>query len=622
MESVESYKVITSNLTKILASLKIKNFSLLDIYAENNYLLGDLISSFNDKLKEIVVVGDLDIEFAGEKRNISTEDWETNTELLAERLKNSVVIYNKVKLNNSDFEKNMAKFSSFFPLMFIISSVAPSEQEDWRMQKLPKDVYLYLNKNIKTFKSFLIRDLASMKDVSLASLSSTSYSYSRGEEEIEIVLEQPKSAPVTRKKPNQINLSMFDNLPVPSVKPDPNSKVFMREFYSYLYQLLGRMLPPGKEKMLPFLLNKKTITQVWLRAFTHETYKPDKEENYESLETLGDKLQEYTMIVYYLKRFPTASEKDLTNVKQQILKTEFQGLVSDHLKLAYWANLPEKLRDNQKTQEDLFESLAGALDMILNEKSNSVGQAANILYYVFENMFDDYDFQEELKGPDRNFVEQLIKEIRDVKPRSEKTFHMKKPADISADIWEEILECGNQILLKNDIDTPLSIHGNVENNGIDFVINKLDNSQLEAKVILNDYGSKVLAKHGKNIKAGTILGKDNSATSRPAKNNAFDNARQYLIKKGITPEWRDIVKRKKTAAQLEGLDLALAKARSENPAIVEVSVRSAKKLKKDQFYQVYGIDKNNKIYILDVFVSDDNARNNYQLAIDNYLEKN
>ena len=176
--------------------------------------------------------------------------------------------------------------------------------------------------------------------------------------------------------------------------------------------------------------------------------------------------------------------------------------------------------------------------------------------------------------------------------------------------------------LKNEIDIPLSIHSNVENNGIDFSTQKLDNTMLLAKVVLNDYGSKILAKHGKNIKSGTILGEATEATLKPAKNNAFENARQFLVKKGVTPEWRDEVKRKKTSSQIEGLDLALAKARNENSKIIEVSVRSAKTLKKDQFYQVYGIDKNDKKYILDVFVSDDKARNNYQLAVDNYLEKN
>lgn len=621
MESAESYKVITDNLVKILTSLKIKGFSLLDIYAENNYLLGDFISSFKEELKEIVTVGEVNIEFAGKKKTISTEDWETNTDLIAERLANAVVIYNKLKLSEKDFANTMGKFTAFFPLIFIISDVTPLEQEGWRMQKLPKDVYVYLNRNIKTFKSFMVRDFDNLKDIKLASLSSTRYSYTRGEE-VKIVLDQPKSAPVTRQKPNEINLSIFDNLPVPSVTPDPKSKVFMKEFYSYLYELIGRMLPPGKEQLLPFLLNKKTLTRVWLRAFTHEIIKPEREENYESLETVGDKVQEYALIIYFLERYPTATEEDLTNIKQQILKTEGQSVISKHLKLSYWAIVPDKLRDNQAIQEDLFESVTGALDIILNEKSSNLGQATNIIYYVFKNMFDDYDFSNELKRVDRNYVEQLIKEIRDVKPKSEKTFHMKKPNEIPSDIWDEILECGNQILLKNDIDTPLSIHGNVENNGINFTTQKLANSMIEAKVILNDYGSKVLAKHGKNIKAGTVLGKTTEATLRPAKSNAFENARQFLIKKGITPEWRDMIKRKKTAAQLEGLELALAKARSENPNIVEVSVKSTKTLKKDQFYQVYGLDKNNKKYVLDVFVSDDKARNNYQLAIDHYLEKN
>ena len=621
MESAESYQVIINNLVKILTSLKIDTFSLLDIYAENNYLLGDFISSLKDKLKEIVTVGKIDVDFAGEKRNITNQDWETNSELISERLKNAVVIYNKLNLNNQDFERNMSNFSAFFPLIFIITENNLSEQPDWRMQKLPHNVTVYLNKNIKKFNSFRIANFKKIKDISLASLNSTNYSYVRGEE-VEIILEQPETAPVTRRKPNQINLSIFDNLPMPSVTPDPNSKVFMQEFYTYLYQLIGRMLPPGKEKLLPFLLNKKTLQDVWLRAFTQEIIQPEKEGNYESLETIGDKVQEYVLIVYYLERFPTASEEDLTNIKQQVLKTEVQSVIAEHLKLPYWAIAPDKFRGNQKFQEDLFESITGALDIILNNKSNTLGQSTNIIYYVFKNMFDDYNFTEELKRPARNFVEQLIKEIRDTKAKSEKTFHMKKPNEIPSEIWEEILTCGNNILLKNGIETPLSIHANVENNGIETVEEKNDNSLINVKVILNDYGSKVLAKHGKNIKPGTILGQASEATRRPANNNAFENAREFLIKKGITPEWRDNIRRKKIAAQIDGLDIALAKAKSKYPQIVEVSVRNAKTLKKDQFYQVFGIDKDNKKYVLDIFVSDDKLRDNFQLAIDHYLENN
>lgn len=620
MESGDSYKVITSNLVKILASIKIKNFSLLDIYPENNYLLGDFISSFKEELKEIVTVGDVDIEFDGKKKTISTEVWETNTEKVAERLANAVVIFNKVKLEEKDFNKIMVKFSNFFPVIFTIRNTPSLKQSGWRIKKLSENVHIYLNENIKKFKSFRIRDFDNIKDITLASLSSVNYTYTRGEE-VKITLEQPKIAPVTKQKPNEINLSMFDGLSVPSVSPDPKSQVFMKEFYTYLYELIGRMLPPGREQLLPFLLNKKTINKVWLRAFTHEIVKPAKEENYESLETVGDKVQEYALIIYFLERYPTASEEDLTNIKQQILKTEVQSIISEHLKLPYWSIAPDKLKDNQKFQEDLFESFTGALDIILNEKSTSLGQSTNIIYYIFKNMFDDYNFSNELRRADRNFVEQLIKEIRDIKPKSEKTFHMKKPNEISSDVWDEILECGNQILLKNNIEIPLSIHGNVENNGINFSSHKLENSMIESEVVLNDYGSKILAKHGKNIKAGTVLGKATEATMRPANNNAFENARLFLINKGITPEWRDMIKRKKTASQLENLELALAKARSENPDIVEVSVKSAKTLKKDQFYQVYGLDKNNKKYVLDVFVSDDKARNNYQLAIDHYLEE-
>lgn len=624
MDTRESYQVISINLKKILTSLKKNAFSLLDIYANNNYLLADFISAQKDKVKEIVTVGSAKAEFDGASQQLSITEWESDTLNIAKKLKNAVVIFNQIRLDTKKFTNLLEEMAKFFPIIFIISGTRLTELENWKIKPLASNVTILLNKDVKNFTSFRIDNFENVKSISISSYESRDYSYTRGEEEVAITLEPTISPPVTRKRPNAMNLSIFDNLPSPSVKPDPSSKVFMQEFYTYLHTLISRILPSGKEALLPYLLNRKTLKDTWLSAFTHELVSPERSENYETLETIGDKVQDYALYIYAVERFPYASDEDLSNIKQQVLKTENQQIIGQAMKLTSWAIMPDQLRSNQKISEDLWEAFTGAIDTILNQKSSSLAQSTNIIYHLFKIIFADYDFSEELKGPAKNFVMQLIEQIEESKPATLKTFKLSKPAGISAELFDEILACGNSILKREGITTPLSIHGSKKNTGIDEVTEKIEEpefSKINTKVILNKYGSDILARRGIRIKEGTILGEATEATKRPSETIAYTRARDFLAKKGVTPDWRDNVKMKRVTEKLENLDIALAKAKNINANINKVTVASGKAIKKDQFYQVIGLDKNNKKYILDIFVSDDKARDNFQLAIDNFVKK-
>lgn len=623
METKESYKVISTNLKKILTSLKKNEFSLLDIYANNNYLLADLISSQGNKIKEVVTIGSAKAEFDGASQNLSINEWESDTLNIAQKFKNAVVIFNQVRLDGKKFVTLLEKIAEYFPIIFIISDNKLPELENWKIKALAHNVNILLNKETKTFTSFRIPNFESIKSIAISSYESRDYSYTRGNDEIAITLAPTSSPPITRKRANVMSLDIFANLPNPTVKPDPSSKVFMQEFYTYLYTLLSRILPPGKEKLLPYLLNRKNLKDVWLSAFTHELINPERSENYETLETIGDKVQDYALYIYAVERFPYASDEDLSNIKQQILKTENQQIIGQAMKLTSWAIMPDQLRTNQKISEDLWEAFTGAIDTILNEKSSSLAQSTNIIYYLFKIIFADYDFSEELKGPAKNFVMQLIEQIEESKPATLKTFKLSKPSGISSELFEEILACGNSILKREGIETPLSIHGSKKNIGIDEVTQKIEDqsyTKIRTKVILNKYGSDILARRGIRIKQGTVLGEAAEATTRPSETIAYTRARDFLAKKGVTPEWRDSVKMKRVSEKLVNLDVALVKAKNINPNINKVTVVAGKAIKRDQFYQVIGLDKNNKKQVLDIFVSDDKARDNFQIAIDNFIE--
>ena len=622
---MDNYKIIISNLTKLLSSLKKTEFTLLDIYAENDYLLGDLVTAFNESLQELMIVGKADIDFSGKKKNITEEEWETDTLKIAQKFTNAVVIFNKVTQSKEDFMNMLESLQNTFPIVFVISNETFENSEAWQV-KSKGEVHTFLNRKIKSFKSFQVANFSRIRTIKVNTSNDVSeYRYERSPEVVDIVLEEPEKKAVTRKQPNEWNLSMFDNLPRPSVTPDLESKVFLQEFYSYLKELLSIVLPEGKQNMIKYLLNKKTLKEVWLRAFTHKLIKPDRSDNYEPLETVGDRALDYGFLsIYCFERFPYASDAELTYLKTSILKSEGLAPLGEAMNLIDWAILPSQLRTNMTIKEDLLESFLGALDVILNNASSSYGQVSNIINNILKKVFDNYDFNAELAGVNRNFVEQLIDQIKDYKPKSERTFVAKKPSnEISSETWQKILDYGNQLLQEEGIDTPLSIHGDKKDSGFIMISEKSRDGKQIRKIMINDYGSRVLKKRGINVKSGTIIGESKEATSRPAENTAWTKAREYLERKGITEEWRDKIKMQKTRDNLDRDTYirALAKAKQANKDIVDITVTNPKTLKKDQFFTVVGIDKNNKQEILSTFVSDNRLRDNYQMALENYLDQ-
>lgn len=623
MENKESYQVVVKNIKNLLTSLKIKEFSLLDIYADNNYLLGDLISGFNKKLKDLIIIGNADADFSGNKKILSEEEWEIDTLKIAEKFKNAVVIFNKIKFNEKSFVDNFATFKQYFPVIFVNHNEnIKTDIEGWVYKKLDEGVGLFLNKNVKKFKSFLVDNFDEIKTIGINAENNKDYQYSRDAEEIDIVLEEEVTPPITRRKPNDIDLTLFSSLPYPSIKPDLNSKTYIQEFYSYLKSLFTVLLPPGKEKLIPYLLNKDTLKTIWIPTFTHQLIKPNDGENYETFETLGDLLMSHVLISYYLERNPGATPKELTNVKSQMLKTERQGEIGKAMRLNSWAFVVDNIRGDLKLSEDLVEAFFGALDTVMNKISTNRGQSINIVYYFYKKLFDDYEFVGELKGADKNFIEQMIPQIKNASTKAvvEESIQAKKPDKVPIEIWDEMLSFGNKMLEKEGINTPLSIHGKEENRGFELKIFKKEGKTIH-KVIVNDFGSKVFASRGINIKPGTVIGESSEATKRPGANVAYEKAREYLNKKGVDENWRDLIKIKKLEETIDDLYLALAKAKKHNPEIKYISVDKTKALTKHHFYQVFGLDKNMRKYVLYTLVSDDQKRNNFQLAIDCYLKQ-
>jgi len=124
----------------------------------------------------------------------------------------------------------------------------------------------------------------------------------------------------------------------------------------YLRQTLSKILDSNTVNTV---LSKENMQQYWIPAFTHRSYDPTPDRNYEKLEYWGDSALKLSFRNYLALNYPQFNESELSNLSNHYMSTEEQASLSDQL------GLPKYLRSyvavTRGIQEDLLESFYGAL---------------------------------------------------------------------------------------------------------------------------------------------------------------------------------------------------------------------------------------------------------------------
>ncbi len=433
-----------------------------------------------------------------------------------------------------------------------------------------------------------------------------------------------------------INYSIFDNLPKPTVFPDRKNGVFLKEFYNYILEILKIIVPKNKEKLIPYILNKQTMKDYWIKAFTHFTTEPDVNENYESLEKLGDKVLKFSFMEYYMDRFPYAEPGELTNVEKFTQSNEEQIKLGKSMGVLNWAQIEEPLRINQKINEDILESFAGALDKSLNSQG-IVGVSVAIIINMFKLLFDSFSFDIiDIDAP--SWINQFISRItpgifknrnkynNDEEEDNIRKINLARPNAIDSETYNEILEAGNEILIEKGIEGILvdkvQINGVKNDPGIIFEITETNNRKIKCQVILNAFGAKVLNYYGFNLKANQVLGEDIQTTKKPAKTYASNNAKKFLKKLGITNTWVEEQRENKNIEDFKDLQKdALLKAKRLHSDIIKIGIKS-KTILSMKIFLLYGENQNGYKYRLESYVSDNKPANNYKIIVEKFLGLN
>jgi hypothetical protein len=256
-----------------------------------------------------------------------------------------------------------------------------------------------------------------------------------------------------------------------------------KNFLKFLKNLL---IPINiKEETIDKIVNYKTLP-IWKKAFTHESV--DLNDNYEQLETIGDRVLELAFLKYLIRRFPDLSPQEITELKSKYMSKIYQGTVSRKLGFGDWIRSGDDI-SSINILEDVFESFFGALFEIADSViGDGVGYVMSLK--VLSMIFSDFDFD---LSKAQGHPKSQIKEI----------FEMLK-------LDPEVAE-----IVQTDKGVNVSIQ----------LTDRTYNDLMKLEVINKD--------------ASKVIGYGFGPFKTYAVNLAYSNALNYLESLGITREWAE-----------------------------------------------------------------------------------
>lgn len=136
-------------------------------------------------------------------------------------------------------------------------------------------------------------------------------------------------------------------------------------FEGLLYFLYTNILPQTLSsstanigETLEKLVSEKTYP-IWTACFTHPTFNPNPDSNYDTLEKIGDAVMKLTFLDFQLNLNPTLDQESLSQIVTRYLAKPEQRKKSDQLGLRNWVRIVKEI--DYSTSEDLLESMFGAI---------------------------------------------------------------------------------------------------------------------------------------------------------------------------------------------------------------------------------------------------------------------
>jgi dsRNA-specific ribonuclease len=220
-------------------------------------------------------------------------------------------------------------------------------------------------------------------------------------EKTEIELSRGKMVMIRPKRVSKV--PMYNK----SVKKESNltEDEWDKGFEVFLKSILA---PVAKEEIIQKIIHPNTLC-MWKKAFTHETI--DLNDNYEQLETTGDRVLELCFLKYLLRKFPDLSPQEITELKSKYMSKIYQGTTSRKLGFGDWIRVGNDI-SSISILEDVFESFFGALFEI---SDNIIGDGVGyVLCLKFLTLiFEDVKFDlSKAQGHPRSQIKEIFEMLK------------------------------------------------------------------------------------------------------------------------------------------------------------------------------------------------------------------
>ena len=337
-------------------------------------------------------------------------------------------------------------------------------------------------------------------------------------------------------------------------------------------------------------------------------------------------------------KIPTANQEDLSNLKQKYLSKPFQAKLGREMKLNDWMIIFGIPKDKLGIGEDLMEALFGTIEKILFMKSKDLGLGSSICYNFIKLIFENVDIN--LVGQDQEDRSKKGKNIEPVETFVQQMFqgqafkyiqlnkfkfkytNIPKPDSIPDQLWKNIVKDMNKKLEKSDLPLVVTREDGEKRPGIIEDVKIRPDGKIQTTIyLMKDYASEA-RKRGIDIPDEKIkLGEAVSNIQKVAVKNAYTKAKEYMISKGITKEWREKLKSEEKSIPQEKIEKVFEKAKEKYPDLVSVKVKRMKGFKevKDlQPYQIIGEETSGKL--VSIFTETVADKNYEEGIVDDYLE--
>ena len=328
------------------------------------------------------------------------------------------------------------------------------------------------------------------------------------------------------------------------------------DLYKYLKRLFLTFMDESKIK---FIINKKTMFE-WRKCFTHKTFDPNINMNYETHESVGDKVLSYCFKTFLYKRYPNITASQLNNLDQYYMSTHLQALLSSSMGLTNWLRVKGNVpRNSEKIQEDVLEAFFGTIDTIFMKNPNfGMGFGARVCMRFVERAFDiDMDLSVE---PGKTYVKQTF------------------------------VELGSK-------------------DGINEIVRQNESTNMwEVAITINQEGASTLARNGIRIDPRRQYRFTSAKfTRKPAEQEAYGKTMNFLRQIGVTREWKNGIKRKTFIENKLGqnYDLMMRKASETINGIDSIDVLEVYNSKPAaSVYQIIATDKGKRKFVLETLTTD------------------